>query len=176
MRVLGEGAGSGVSGTLKLPALLVHHDHGGGALGHLVSPLAAPGHLVIRQAGRAVVPVGLKYHVIRSRRMRGQYSHLAVLTFPEHAAVLGVGECSPEPGAVVSGDRGLELRPLAALDQVELGALLQGEGGVGVQEAQAIAAGPQLRAALLTMPVFVATRKKTDVMKMMWGNFNLNQD
>ena len=116
MRVLGEGAGCGVSGTLELPALLVHHDHGGGALGHLVSPLAAPGHLVIRQAGRAVVPVGLKYqpirskysrHVIRSGPMRGQYSHLAVLTFPEHAAVLGVSECSPEPGAVVSGDRGL---------------------------------------------------------------------
>ena len=108
--------------------------------------------------------------------IRGQYAHLAVLTFPEHAAVLGVSECSPEPGAVVSGYRGLELGPLAALDQVELGALLQGEGGVGVQEAQAIAACPQLGATLLTVPVFVTTKKKTDVMKMMWDSFKLNQD
>merc|ERR1740129_172287 len=70
-RVLGEGPGRGVSGALELAALLVHHHHGGGALGDLVSPLAAPGDLVIGQAGGAVVSVGL-----------------AVLTLPEHAAAL----------------------------------------------------------------------------------------
>ena len=65
---------------------------------------------------------------------------------------------------MVSGYRGLELCPLSALDQVKLGALLQGEGGVGVEEAQAIAACLELWAAILTMPVLVTTGNKTSVM------------
>ena len=50
---------------------------------------------------------------------------LAILTLPEDAAVLGVSEGSPEAGAVGGGDGGLQLRPLAALHQVQLLALLQ---------------------------------------------------
>ena len=141
VRVLGEGAGGGVSGTLELAALLVHHHHGGGALGHLVSPLAAPGHLVVGEAGGAVVSVCL-----------------AVLALPEHAAVLGVGEGPEQSGAVLGGDGGLQLGPLPALHQVQLGALLQGEGGVGVEEAQAIATCLQIRRPVLTMPVLVTAK------------------
>ena len=53
------------------------------------------------------------------------------------------------------GDGGLQLRPLAALHQVQLGALLQREGGVRVQEAQPVAADLQLGEALLAVPVLV---------------------
>ena len=67
---------------------------------------------------------------------------------------------SPGPGTVGGGDGGLYLGPLPALHQVQLGALLQGVGGVGVDEAQAIAAGPLLRPALLAVPVLVTTEIK----------------
>ena len=80
---------------------------------------------------------------------------LAILTLPEDAAVLRVSECSPEAGAVGGGDGGLQLRPLAALHQVQLGALLQREGGVRVQEAETVAADLQLGEALLAVPVLV---------------------
>ena len=91
---------------------------------------------------------------------------LAVLALPEHSAVLGVSKGPVQPWAVVSGDRGLQLSPLAALHQVQLSALLQGEGGVSVKEAQAIATGPQLGAALLTMPVLVTTKMKTGIIEV----------
>ena len=42
--------------------------------------------------------------------------------------------------------------------------MLQSEGGVSVKEAQAIATSPQLRAALLTMPVLVTTKMKTGIL------------
>ena len=80
---------------------------------------------------------------------------LPVLALPEDAAVLGVGEGAPEPGTVGGGDGGLQLGPLPALHQVELGALLQSEGGVGVKEAQAIAAELLLCQSVLTVPVLV---------------------
>ena len=53
------------------------------------------------------------------------------------------------------GDGRLELCPLPTSDQVQLSALLQGVGGVGVNEAQTIAAGPQLMLALGAVPVLV---------------------
>ena len=72
------------------------------------------------------------------------------------------------------GDGGLQLRPLAALHQVQLRTLggkynyininiievsnpylLQGVGGVSVDEAETIAACPELCPALLAVPVLV---------------------
>ena len=40
---------------------------------------------------------------------------------------------------------------------MKLVALFEGVGGVGVDEAQSITTGPQLRSALLTVPVLVTT-------------------
>ena len=54
-----------------------------------------------------------------------------------------------------AGDGRLQLCPLPALHQVQLGALLQGEGRVGVEEAQAVAAEPLLSQAVLAVPVLV---------------------
>ena len=138
VRVLGEGPGRSSRRTLELSALVVDLDHGRAALGDLVGPLAAPGDLVVGQPGGAVVPVGLP-----------------VLALPEHAAVQLVGEGAVEAGTVGGGDGRLELGPLPALHQVELGALLQSEGGVGVKEAQAIAAELLLCQSVLTVPVLV---------------------
>ena len=103
-----------------------------------ITSVSSSSHLVIGQAGRAVVAVGL-----------------AVLALPEDAAVHRVGEGPVQPGAVGGGDGRLQLRPLAALHQVQLGALLQGVGGVSVDEAETIAACPQLCPALLAVPVLV---------------------
>ena len=57
---------------------------------YLVSPLAAPGHLVIGQAGGTIVSVGF-----------------AILTLPEDSTILGVSKGPIQPGAVISGDGGL---------------------------------------------------------------------
>ena len=144
VRVLGEGPGSGAGGTLELSALVINLHHGGAALGHLVGPLAAPGDLVVCEAGGTVVPVGLP-----------------VLTLPEHSAVLLVSERPVQAGAVGGGDGRLQLRPLPALHQVELSALLQGEGGVGVEEAEAITAQLLLGQSALAVPVLVTTETST---------------
>ena len=104
----------------------------------MATSVSSSSHLVIGQAGRAVVAVGL-----------------AVLALPEDAAVHRVWEGAVQPGAVGGGDGRLQLRPLAALHQVQLGALLQREGGVRVQEAQPVAADLQLGEALLAVPVLV---------------------
>ena len=80
---------------------------------------------------------------------------LPVLTLPEDSAVLGISEGSVQSGAVGGGDGGLQLCPLPALHQVELGALLQLVALVGVDERQAVAAGSQLRQPVKTGPVFV---------------------
>ena len=121
--------------TLELPAHLVQH-HGAAALGHLIRPAAAVALLVVGQAGRAGVAGGL-----------------AGLADPEDSAVLGVLVGSPGPGTVRARDGRLQLRPLPALHQVELGALLQGEGLVGVDEAEAVAAGSLLGLSLRAGPV-----------------------
>ena len=47
---------------------------------------------------------------------------------------------------------------------MELSALLQGVGGVSVDEAQAIATGPLLSLALLAVPVLVTAEMKKQVM------------
>ena len=57
-----------------------------------------------------------------------------------------------------------EATHLPALDQMELSALLQGVGGVSVDEAQAIATGPLLSLALLAVPVLVTTEIKKQLM------------
>ena len=57
-----------------------------------------------------------------------------------------------------------EATHLPTLDQVELGALLEGVGGVSVDEAQAIATGPLLGLALLAVPVLVTTEIKKQLM------------
>ena len=80
---------------------------------------------------------------------------LPVLADPEDRAVLLILEGSPGSGTVRCGDGRLQLGPLPALHQVELGALLQSEGGVGVKEAQAIAAELLLCQSVLTVPVLV---------------------
>ena len=78
-----------------------------------------------------VVLISCRFHEVnKCSQDTGQYwCHcytpvgLAILTFPEDAAVLGVLECSPQPGAVGGGDGGLELGPGPALHQVQLLAL-----------------------------------------------------
>ena len=135
--VLGEDAGAAL-GTGELAALLVHHQRAA-ALLHLVRPPAAPALLVVGEARGTHVPVGLP-----------------VLAHPEHRAVLLVLEGAPCSGTVRGGDGRLQLRPLPALHQVQLSALLQGEGGVRVDEAQAVAAGSEVRESLGAVPVLVA--------------------
>ena len=49
---------------------------------------------------------------------------------------------------------------------MELSALLQGVGGVGVDEAQAIATGPLLSLALLAVPVLITAEMKKQVMSL----------
>ena len=85
---------------------------------------------------------------------------LAILTLPEDAAVLGVSEGSPEAGAVGGGDGGLQLRPLAALHQVQLLALLQLVALVSVDEGETIATGPQLSQSISAGPVLVTAREE----------------
>ena len=80
---------------------------------------------------------------------------LPVLALPEDAAVLWVGEGAPEPGTVGGGDGGLQLGPLPALHQVELLALLQLVALVGVDEGEAVAAGPELCQSVNAGPVLV---------------------
>ena len=86
---------------------------------------------------------------------------LPVLTLPEDSAVLGISEGSVQSGTVGGGDGGLQLCPLPALHQVELGALLQGEGGVGVEEPQAVSTELLLSQAVLTVPVLVTAETVT---------------
>ena len=137
MGVLGEGALSRPLGAHEL-LVLVDDDGVAGAVRDLTDPQTAVAHLVVGQPWRTLVPVGLP-----------------VLTLPEDSAVLGISECSVEPGTVGGGDGGLQLRPLPALHQVQLGALLQGEGGVGVEEAQAVPAQFLLGQSVLAVPVLV---------------------
>ena len=136
MSVLGEDPG-GALGALELPALLVHHQ-AAAALSDLVRPSAASALLVVGEAGRTLVPIGLP-----------------VLTHPEYAAVFEVLVGSPGAGAVRGGDGRLQLSPLPALHQVQLVALLQGEGRVRVYEAEAVATRPQRCLALRALPVLV---------------------
>ena len=82
------------------------------------------------------------------------------MTLPEDAAVLGVSEGSPEAGAVGGGDGGLQLRPLPALHQVELLALLQLVALVRVDEGEAVAAGLQLGQSVSAGPVLVTAREE----------------
>ena len=85
---------------------------------------------------------------------------LPVLTLPEHSAVLGVSERPPQPWTVGGGDGGLQLRPLPALHQVELLALLQLVALVRVDEGEAVAAGLQLGQSVSAGPVLVTAREE----------------
>ena len=138
--MFGEGSLGRPLGADEL-LVLVDEDGVAGAVRDLADPQTAVADLVVGQPWRTLVPVGLP-----------------VLTLPEDSAVLGISECSVQSGTVGSGDGGLQLRPLPALHQVQLGALLQGEGGVGVEEAQAIATCLQIRRPVLTMPVLVTAK------------------
>ena len=59
-----------------------------------------------------------------------------------------------------SGNWRFKLSSVPALHKMKLIALFEGVGGVGVDEAQAIAAGPLLRPTLLAVPVLVTTEIK----------------
>ena len=135
--VLSEDPG-GAGGALELAAHLVHHPQAA-TLGHLVRPPAAAALLVVGEAGGAGVAGGLACHAD-----------------PEHRAVLLVLVRPPGPGTVGGGDGGLQLRPLPALHQVQLSALLQGERLVGVDEAEPVTAGPLLGLPVGAGPVLVA--------------------
>ena len=141
--MLGEGSLRRPLGADKL-LVLVDEDGVTGAVRDLTDPQAAVADLVVGQPWGTLVPVGFP-----------------VLTFPEDSAVSRVSECSVQSGTVGSGDSGLQLCPLPALHQVELSALLQGEGGVGVEEAEAITAQLLLGQSALAVPVLVTTETST---------------
>ena len=157
--MFGEGSLGRPLGADEL-LVLVDEDGVAGAVRDLADPQTAVADLVVGQPWRTLVPVGLP-----------------VLTFPEDSAVLGISECSVQSGTVGSGDGGLQLRPLPALHQVQLGALLQGEGGVGVQEAQAVPAESLLGQAVLAVPVLVTAetiRTLRDFSNTSTSTFNTN--
>ena len=135
--MFGEGSLGRPLGADEL-LVLVDEDGVAGAVRDLADPQTAVADLVVGQPWRTLVPVGLP-----------------VLTLPEDSAVLGISECSVQSGTVGSGDGGLQLRPLPALHQVQLLALLQLVALVGVDEGQAVPASPQLSQAVNTGPVFV---------------------
>ena len=105
-------------------------------------------HRVIRQAGGTLIAVGL-----------------AVEALPEDGTALRVGEGAIEAGTVAGGYGRLQVGPWAALHEVQLLALLQGEGGVRVEEGEPVAAGLQIGLAVATVPVLVAaaTGKKKNI-------------
>ena len=112
------------------------------ALGDLVRPGADPGLRIVGQAGGAVVPVGEAVPAVVERR-----------------AVVGIGEGSVQPRAVRGRDGRLQVGPVAAVDVVQVVAVLGRVGGVDVGEGEAVAAqlegGPTLRA----LPVFVTAEQ-----------------
>merc|ERR1719384_598716 len=142
----------GVKRTGKLLSL-INGDSLEAALGHLGDPEAAVRLGAVGQARRTLVSVGF-----------------AILTLPEDAAVLGVLEGAPQPGAVGAGDGGLQLGPGAALHQVQLLALLHLVlFPLVINEGQAIAAGPQLCQTLDTGPVLVTTVSVREVsLEFIW--------
>ena len=109
------------------------------ALGHLISPHADARLPVVSESGAALVPGGL-----------------AVPAVPEGVALLLVGEDAVEARAVGRGNRRLQLRPLAAVDVVQVVAVLREEFAVARVEGEPVAAGLQLGYGVVALPVLVA--------------------
>jgi len=137
--MFGKNSWSTFSRTLELSSILINDDHIA-ALWHLICPSASSTLLVVRQAGGALVPVGLAIHAN-----------------PEHTTVLLIFKCSPSSGTMWGGNWRFKLSSVPTLHKMKLIALFKGVGGVGVDEAKPVTTGPQLRSALLTVPVLVTT-------------------
>lgn len=105
----------------------------------MIGPHADACLAIIGESGAALVP----------RR-------LAVPAVPEDVALLLVREDAVEPRAVRRANCRLQLRPLAAIDVVQVVAVLREELAVAGVEGQAVAAGLQFGNVIVALPVLVA--------------------
>ena len=117
----------------------------------MIRPHADSGFAIVREPGAALVPGGF-----------------SVPAVPEHVAFLLVREDTVQAGTMGCVDGWLELRPLAAVDVVEVIAVFGEELAVARVERKTVAAGLYLRGVVVAFPVLVAGYVMGVESKVVW--------